>query len=88
VISKNPTVKAVKALLEEQEAKFDFTILDKVIYDARLMDIRDIEKESQQQAPEVEQVDAVQEDAIVLDIRSPEEEDDAPLELDGIEVMT
>ncbi len=86
VISKNPTVKAVQAKLEEEEAKFDFSILEQVIYNARLIDIREIEKETQQQVPEVEQVDAVQEDAIVLDIRSPEEEDEAPLELEGVEV--
>lgn len=86
VISKSPTVKAVKGKLEAEEAKFDFSILDKVVYDARQMDIRDIEKESQQQAPEVELVTAVQEHAVVLDIRSPDEEDDNPLELDGVEV--
>jgi thiamine biosynthesis protein ThiI len=86
VISKSPTVKAVKAKLEAEEAKFDFSILDKVIYDARQMDIRDIEKESQQQAPEVELVTAVQEHAVVLDIRSPDEEDEKPLELEGVEV--
>ncbi|WGY46296.1 tRNA uracil 4-sulfurtransferase ThiI [Vibrio sp. ABG19] len=87
VISKSPTVKAVKGKLEAEEAKFDFSILEKVVYDARQMDIRDIEKESQQQAPEVELVTAVQEHAVVLDIRSPDEEDDKPLELDGVEVQ-
>ncbi|MFL7865572.1 tRNA uracil 4-sulfurtransferase ThiI [Vibrio cincinnatiensis] len=86
VISKSPTVKAVKAKLEEEEAKFDFSILEQVVYNARQMDIRNIEKESQQQAPEVEQVDAVQEHAIVLDIRSPDEEDEKPLQIDGVEV--
>lgn len=86
VISKNPTVKAVKGKLEAEEANFDFSILEKVVYDARQMDIRDIEKESQQQAPEVELVTAVQEHAVVLDIRSPDEEDDNPLELEGVEV--
>lgn len=87
VISKSPTVKAVKAKLEEEEAKFDFSILEHVVYNARQMDIRNIEKESQQQAPEVEQVDAVQDRAIVLDIRSPDEEEDKPLHIDGVEVM-
>jgi thiamine biosynthesis protein ThiI len=86
VISKSPTVKAVKAKLEAEEAKFDFSILDKVVYDARVMDIRDIEKESQEQAPEVEQVAAVQEHAVVLDIRSADEQEDKPLEIDGVEV--
>jgi thiamine biosynthesis protein ThiI len=86
VISKSPTVKAVKAKLEAEEAKFDFTILEKVIYEARMMDIRDIEKETQEKVPEVELVTAVQEHAIVLDIRSPDEQDDHPLMIDGVEV--
>ena len=56
VISKKPTVKAVKAKLEKEELNFDFDILEQVVTNARVMDIRDIEKESQEQAPEVEQV--------------------------------
>ncbi|MGF1747554.1 MULTISPECIES: tRNA uracil 4-sulfurtransferase ThiI [Vibrio] len=86
VISKKPTVKAVKAKLEAEEEKFDFSILEQVVSDARVMDIRDIEKESQQQAPEVEQVQAVEEHAIVLDIRSADEEEESPLEIEGVEV--
>ncbi len=86
VISKSPTVKAVKAKLEAEEEKFDFSILDRVVDEARVMDIRDIEKQSQEQAPEVELVDQVAGDAIVLDIRSPDEEDESPLELEDIEV--
>ncbi|RPF07353.1 tRNA uracil 4-sulfurtransferase ThiI [Vibrio crassostreae] len=86
VISKKPTVKAKKGKLEAEEAKFNFEVLDQVIENARVMDIRDIEKESQEQAPEVEQVQAVAEHAIVLDIRSPEEEDESPLEIDGVEI--
>lgn len=87
VISKKPTVKAVKEKLEKEEANFDFSILEQAVYNARVMDIRDIEKEAQAQAPEVELVEAVEEHAIVLDIRSPDEEDDRPLILDGVEVI-
>lgn len=87
VISKKPTVKAVKEKLETEEEKFDFSILEKVVYDSRVMDIRDIAKESLEQAPEVEQVEAVDQDAVVLDIRSAEEEDENPLEIEGVEVV-
>ena len=86
VISKKPTVKAKKGKLEAEEAKFNFEVLEQVIENARVMDIRDIEKESQEQAPEVEQVQAVAEHAIVLDILSPDEEDENPLEIDGVDV--
>jgi tRNA uracil 4-sulfurtransferase len=86
VISKNPTIKAVKAKLEKEEANFDFAILDRVVEEARVMDIRDIEKQSQEQAPEIELVDQIGDGAIVLDIRSPDEEDESPLVIDGVEV--
>ncbi|PSW19630.1 tRNA 4-thiouridine(8) synthase ThiI [Photobacterium sanctipauli] len=86
VISKSPTVKAVKEKLEAEEAKFDFTVLERVVAEARVMDIRDIEKESQEQAPEIELVDQIDSNAIVLDIRSPDEEDENPLEIDDVEV--
>ncbi|WNJ95828.1 tRNA uracil 4-sulfurtransferase ThiI [Vibrio ruber] len=86
VISRRPTVKAVQTKLEAEEAKFDFAILDQVIHSARQMDIRDIAQETEQQAPEVELVDAIQEHAVVLDIRSPDEEDEHPLILEGVEV--
>jgi thiamine biosynthesis protein ThiI len=71
---------------KEDIIDFDFTILDRVIDEARVMDIREIEKQSQEQAPEIELVEQILEDAVVLDIRSPDEEDESPLELDGIEV--
>ncbi|QMV13691.1 tRNA uracil 4-sulfurtransferase ThiI [Vibrio spartinae] len=86
VISRRPTVKAVQAKLEVEEAKFDFSILDQVIHNARQMDIRNIAQETELQAPEVELVDAIQENAVVLDIRSPDEEDEHPLVLEGVEV--
>jgi len=86
VISRKPTVKAVKEKLEKEEDNFDFSVLEQAVYNARVMDIRDIEKQAQEQAPEVELVKAVEEHAVVLDIRSPDEEDENPLELDGVDV--
>jgi thiamine biosynthesis protein ThiI len=86
VISKKPTVKAVKEKLEKEEANFDFSILEQVVQNARVMDIRAIEQESQEQAPEIEQVTDVETNAVVLDIRSPEEEDGNPLEIEGVNV--
>lgn len=86
VISKSPTVKAVKARIEAEEANFDFSILEEVVYNARQMDIRKIAEESQQEVADVESVEQVEANAVVLDIRSPDEEDDNPLEIDGVEV--
>ncbi len=87
VISKKPTVKAKLSVIEEEESKFDFDVLNTVIDNARVMDIRDIEKESKEEVKEAESVADLPSDAVVLDIRSPEEEDDEPLELDHVEVM-
>ncbi|MDB1124635.1 tRNA uracil 4-sulfurtransferase ThiI [Vibrio algarum] len=87
VISKKPTVKAIKEKLEKEEENFDFSVLEKVVYNARVMDIRDIEKESQAQVPDVELVSDLDGDAVVLDIRSPDEEDESPLVIDGVEVQ-
>ena len=52
------------------------------------MDIRNIEKEAQEEVQEVELVSELPEGSVVIDIRSPEEEEDNPLELDNIEVET
>lgn len=87
VISKKPTVKAIKEKLEAEEAKFDFSVLEQVIYDARVIDIREIEKQSQQKIPQVELVGDIESDCVVLDIRSPEEEDENPLEIDGANIV-
>ncbi|MGV2470652.1 tRNA 4-thiouridine(8) synthase ThiI, partial [Bacillus subtilis] len=56
VISKSPTVKAVKARIEAEEANFDFNILDSVIEQAKNIDIRQIAEESREQVAEVEMV--------------------------------
>jgi len=86
VISKRPTVKAILSKVEAEEANFDFSILDKVVEETRIFDIKDIGQESEEEIHAVDTVEQIQENAIVLDIRSPEEEDENPLELEDIEV--
>ena len=87
VISKKPTVKAVLSKVEAEEANFDFSILDKVVTETRIFDIRDIGKESEEEIHALDTLDNIPENAIVLDIRSPEEEDENPLEIDNVEVQ-
>jgi thiamine biosynthesis protein ThiI len=86
VISNKPTVKAQIPKIEAEEANFDFSILDKVVNETRIFDIRDIGEETQQEVTEVETVEQADSNSIVIDIRSPEEEDANPLELGNIEV--
>ncbi|XPF96220.1 tRNA uracil 4-sulfurtransferase ThiI [Colwellia sp. RE-S-Sl-9] len=87
VISNKPTVKAVLSKIEQEESNFDFDILDDVVKNTRLYDIRDIATETEAEIKAVEMVDQLDESAIVVDIRSPEEEDNNPLELDKVEVI-
>jgi len=86
VISKSPTVKAVKAKIEAEEQNFDFAILDKVVEEATNVDIRQIAEDTRQEVMEVETVVSFSDNDVVLDIRSPDEQDDHPLTLDGVEV--
>jgi len=86
VISKKPTVKAVLSKVEEEEGNFNFDILDKVISETRVYDIRDIGKESEEEIRAVDLVENIPANAVILDIRSPEEEEDKPLDLDNVEV--
>lgn len=88
VISKSPTVKAVKSKIEEEENKFDFAILDRVVFEARNIDIRDIATQTSQEVTEVETVASLSADDILLDIRSVDEQDDRPLALAGVEIKS
>lgn len=87
VISQKPTVKAVMSKIEAEEANFDFAVLDKALEDSVMMDIRDIANEAKEVVSEVETVSEFGSDDIILDVRSPDEEDENPLEIDGVEVQ-
>ena len=86
VISKKPTVKAVLKKIEAEEENFDFGILDQVVENARVFDIRDIGSETAAEVQEVEEVAEIGSNTVIVDIRSPEEEDENPLELDNVTV--
>src|SRR5471032_38648 len=88
VISKSPTVKAVKAKIEAEEAMFDFSVLDKVVSEARNVDIREIAEQAAQEVPEVETVAEFVSTDIVLDVRAPDEVEADPLALENVEVKT
>lgn len=87
VISKSPTVKAVKEKIEAEEEHFDFAILDKAIDEAQNIDIREIAKQTANTVLEVETVsDFNNNDYIIIDIRSPDEQEDSPLNMENIEI--
>ena len=86
VISKSPTVKAVLSKIEAEEANFDFSVLDKVISETRVFDIRDIGQETEAEIKAVDMVEQIAEGTVIVDIRSPEEEENNPLEIENVEV--
>jgi thiamine biosynthesis protein ThiI len=86
VISKSPTVKAVKQRIEQEEANFDFAILDRAVDEAQSIDIREIIEQTNQDVVEVETSDQVGDNDIVLDIRPVDEQESQPLVLDNIPV--
>jgi len=87
VISNKPTVKAVKEKIEAEEAKFDMSLIDQVVMDANVMDIRQIAEEAQEQVSDVEAVAEIASNEVILDIRSIDEVEDSPLDVDGLEVQ-
>jgi len=86
VISKSPTVKAVKAKIEAEEQNFDFSILDRMVDEATNVDIRQIAEKTEEEVVEVETVASFSDNDVILDIRSNDEQDARPLALDGVEV--
>ncbi|MFZ7324974.1 tRNA uracil 4-sulfurtransferase ThiI [Avibacterium avium] len=86
VISKNPTVKAVREKILSEENHFDFSILESAVQNAQYLDIRQIAEQTEKEVVEVDTISVLGENDIVIDIRSPEETDENPLELAGQEV--
>ena len=87
VISKKPTTRAVLTEIEETESNFDFSVLDQAVENAVVSDIRDIAKQTSEQVTEVEQSDQLSDNAVIIDVRSPEEADENPLEIESVNVI-
>lgn len=86
VISQRPTVKAVMKKIQKEEDNFDLNLIDQVVENSAILDIRDIATAAQEQVSEVESVSEFNDNDVILDIRSPEEQDESPLALEGVEV--
>ncbi len=61
-------------------------ILNRVVREARNVDIRTIAEETSQQVAEVETVAEFSADEVILDIRSADEQEEKPLQLAQVEV--
>jgi thiamine biosynthesis protein ThiI len=86
VISRKPTVKAQIEKIEFEESKLDFEIIDRVVDEARMRDILSIAEEAEQETQYVTSVEVLPPDCVVLDIRSSEEQEEAPLFLTDVTV--
>ena len=87
VISKKPTVNAVLSEVEYTEQHFDFSVLEQAVSDAKVLDIRTVDYQAEQQAHVVTELAQLPANAVVLDIRAPEETDDKPLTVAGHQVI-
>ena len=83
VISKNPTVKAVREKIVAEELNFDFSILENAVQNAQYLDIRKIAEQTERDVVQVDAVSVLTGEDVILDIRSPEEIDENPLQLEG-----
>lgn len=81
VISKNPTVKAVKEKIEEEESHFDMQILEQVVQEANYLDIRNIAEQTEKEVVNVEVTTLISDTDVVIDIRSAEEKEGRALAL-------
>jgi thiamine biosynthesis protein ThiI len=87
VISKSPTINAVLSDVNAAEARFDFSILEKVSEEAKVLDIRTVEYQASEQVATVDTEAVLPEGAVVLDVRAPEETERQPLTLDSHQVV-
>lgn len=83
---KKPTVKAVLSKIEAEEQKFSEDLIERVVAAAEIMDIRDIATQMDTKVASAETVEDLAAGEVVIDVRAPEEEEQSPLELEGIEV--
>ncbi|MCL1078787.1 tRNA 4-thiouridine(8) synthase ThiI [Parashewanella spongiae] len=86
VISQKPTVKAVLSKIEAEEEKFTDELIEKTVANTKVMTVRDIAAEMDEQVTETETVTDLNGHEIVIDIRSREEEEKSPLEIEGVTV--
>ena len=82
VISKNPTVKAIKAKIEQEEGNFNFAVLESAVENAQYLDIRQIAEQTEKEVVSVDAVSVLGENDVIIDIRSPEEIDENPLHIE------
>lgn len=85
VISVKPTTRAKPEKIEAEENRFDFTILDQAIENARLINIDEI-ADDELTATEIEVLNIPIQDGIIIDVRHPSEEERKPLVMNNVAI--
>jgi thiamine biosynthesis protein ThiI len=85
VISVNPTSHAKLPRVIHEEQKFDMAVLERALANARLVSIDEVINELGRDI-EIEEVGQALAGQVVVDIRHPHAQEEAPLELEGTEV--
>ena len=86
VISVKPTTRAKPEKIEREETRFDFSVLDQAISDARIEKIKNVLANSRG-VTEIELVQIPATQDLIVDIRHPQEEELAPLHLTNNEIV-
>lgn len=87
VISVKPTTRAKIHRIEREEARFDYSILEQSLADARILPIDRLAQETSKHSVDLNQVASLPENALVIDIRHPDEEELKPLNIPGHEIL-
>ena len=86
VISVKPTTRAKPERIEHEESKFDFSVLDKALEDARYINIDEV-ADDELAVHEVEVLNIPIQDGVIIDVRHPSEEERKPLALKNVEIL-
>lgn len=87
VISVRPTTRAKPERIVHQESKFDFAVLEQAIADAAYLNIDELAVEDRS-LPEVEVLPIPLAEAVILDVRHPNEAERQPLKISNCEVKS
>ncbi len=87
VISQRPNIAARQDKVEATESQFHMPLIEQVVDDASVYDIRDLAKEAEDEVQEIASVSELTENQIIIDVRSDEEEENEPLEFDGAQII-
>ena len=87
VISVKPTTRAKPKKIEAQEQKFDFSVLDDALSNARYINIDDV-ADDELALHDVEILKVPIQDGVIIDVRHPTEQEQKPLQLANVQIQT